>query len=167
MGYAIGAPLDALASIWGASLLLVAVGIIGVLVLTGISVRDAARLCRRALAAVGRSLTRALDIALGHERDDADVAGEPVISINGSTTALFDQDDEIHGREGAPAVGDEPVEPGIAIGLHPRRTPGAPLELLPPGRLMGPPLRFLSEHGCRQVVQLEDESMAEHRAIAE
>ena len=133
VGYGIGAPLNALASIWGATLLLLAVGVIGILVLTGTSLRDAARGCRRGLGSVGRSLTRALDIALGHEREDAEVAGEPVISINGSAAPLFDQDEPVLDLTAAEKpTHDDAVEPTPAPSKKPK-TPKVELPEAPDG----------------------------------
>lgn len=99
VGYAIGAPLELLLSIWGASLALITIGTIGVLIITGISLLDAGRLIKRAVLAIGRSLAKALNIAMGDERrttDRDDLPPEqPVISINGKPAALFDQDETV------------------------------------------------------------------------
>ena len=99
VGYAIGAPLELLLSIWGAGLALVTIGTIAVLIITGISLVDAARMITRAVAAVGRSLGRVLRTALGHEQADPhpdDLPPEqPVISINGQPAQLFDQDEAV------------------------------------------------------------------------
>ncbi|MEM7286843.1 MAG: DNA translocase FtsK [Actinomycetota bacterium] len=120
VGYAIGAPLELLLSIWGASLALITIGVIGVVIITGLSLLDAGRLVKRGLLAVGRSLAKALNIALGDERrpEEADdlPPEHPVISINGKPAQLFDQDEAVLDLTAAekpthelPAEGDEPA----------------------------------------------------------
>lgn len=96
VGFAIGAPLEALLSIWGASLALLTIAVIAVLVVTGVSLIDAGRAIKRVIRALGRSLARAFNIALGGERVDQDAGPEPVISINGTpAVGIFDQDEAV------------------------------------------------------------------------
>ncbi len=99
VGYAIGAPLELLLSIWGASLALLTIGTIAILIVTGISLVDAARLVKRGLVVVGRSFARVMRTALGDERARAGAdelpPEQPVISINGQPAALFDQDEAV------------------------------------------------------------------------
>ncbi len=91
LGYVVGAPFEALLSIYGASLVLTALAVIGILLLTGVSVLDVGRLVKRSAQGSARSLARAGAMALGEQ---ADQAGEPTISINGdSASGLFDQDE--------------------------------------------------------------------------
>lgn len=94
VGFAVGAPLEALLSIWGAVVALLAIALIGVLVVTGISLADAARALHRGIKAIGRSLARAFNIAVVGEPGD-EPADDLVISLNGSTTGVFDQDDGV------------------------------------------------------------------------
>ncbi len=77
LGWVIAAPLVRLVSIWGAPLVLAAVGIIGVLVLTGVSLRDALRPVVATFAAIGRSLANALRSALGEERSAEPAVDDP------------------------------------------------------------------------------------------
>ncbi len=101
LGYAVGAPLSAALSIWGASLVLAVVALLGVLVATGVNLLDVARVLGRTGVSVTRSFARALHLASAHgERVDAlDEIGEPIICINGEeravskrSVAVFDQD---------------------------------------------------------------------------
>lgn len=102
LGWAIAAPLERLLSIWGAPLVLGAAGVIGVLVLTGVSLRDAVRPVVALLSAIGRSLGQALRSALGEgpatrDQPAADpfaAATEPTIVIGGASKGgLYDQDE--------------------------------------------------------------------------
>ena len=115
LGYVIGAPLELLLSIWGASVALLTIATIGILVLTGVSLLDVGRLIKRAVLALGRSLARALNIALGEERQaavDGDLPPEqPVISINGRPAgALFDQDEAVLDLTAAEKPTHEPAD---------------------------------------------------------
>ncbi|MFN3217592.1 MAG: DNA translocase FtsK 4TM domain-containing protein [Acidimicrobiales bacterium] len=125
LGWAIAAPLVRLVSIWGAPLVLAAAGIIGILVLTGVSLRDAVRPVIVVLAAVGRSLVQALRSALGegtdsrsepHAKDPFATAAEPTITIGGATKGgLYDQDEtEIDLRIPAAYPDESPDVPATA-----------------------------------------------------
>ncbi len=95
LGAAVGGPLEVLLSIWGASLVLLAVAVIGILVVTGISLLDAASVAGRAVSTLWNSLIRAVERALGEERDrTTDAEPEPVIVVGG-TAQLFDQDEVV------------------------------------------------------------------------
>ncbi len=95
LGAAIGGPLEVLLSIWGASLVLVASAVIGVLVITGVSVLDALGVLKRGLVSLGRSLARAVELALGDERrPPTEFEPGPVLVLDGEA-ALFDQDEAI------------------------------------------------------------------------
>ncbi|MGI9621852.1 MAG: DNA translocase FtsK 4TM domain-containing protein, partial [Acidimicrobiales bacterium] len=89
LGYAVGAPVELLLSIWGAAIALAAIAAIGVLLITGISLVEVSK----GLVAVVRSLFRriggALNLAEAPESDETD----PVISINGGS--VFDQDEAV------------------------------------------------------------------------
>ncbi len=93
LGYSIGAPLESLLSIWGASLVLAAIAVVGILVITRISLVDVGRSLKALSLVVGRSLARAFNIALGEDRRPEVV--EPIISINGSPGSVFDQDEAV------------------------------------------------------------------------
>ena len=93
LGFVIGAPLEALLSIWGAILALLTVALIGVLILTGVSLVDAGRALKRIFTAIGRSFGRALNLAMGDE--DREDEPEPIISINATPAAIFDQDEAV------------------------------------------------------------------------
>jgi DNA segregation ATPase FtsK/SpoIIIE, S-DNA-T family len=129
LGWAIAAPLVRLVSIWGAPLVLGAAGVIGILVLTGVSLRDAVRPVAAVLAALGRSLAQALRSALGEGNgarteppaaDPFSAATEPTIIIGGSAKGgLYDQDEtEIDLRLPA-AYPDEPPAPPAATDDEP------------------------------------------------
>jgi S-DNA-T family DNA segregation ATPase FtsK/SpoIIIE len=133
LGWAIAAPLVRLLSVWGAPLVLSAVGVIGVLVLTGVSLRDALRPVAAVCAAVGRSFVQALRSALGEgtagrpdtRTDDPFAAAtEPTIIIGGSARGgLYDQDEtEIDLRIPA-AYPDAPQTPAAVENEAPEPEP--------------------------------------------
>lgn len=93
LGYLVGRPLDYLLSLWGAVLVLLAVALIGMLVTTGVPLLEGMRSLRRLITGMGRSFGRATNIALGDERQFIDADDDLVISMNGSATGVFDQDE--------------------------------------------------------------------------
>ena len=98
LGYGVGAPLRFLLSDWGASLVLIAVAVIGVLVATGVGLIDAGRWVKRLVGGTFASFAHAIRIALGEDRgarQSGSEQSEPVIKINGAATqaAVFDQDE--------------------------------------------------------------------------
>ena len=74
VGLAIAAPLESIAWIFGATIVLAAVAFLGAVMFIGIPVRDAVGIVRRSLASIGAALGGALQslFTLGRERDDAD-----------------------------------------------------------------------------------------------
>ncbi|MFV2038967.1 MAG: DNA translocase FtsK 4TM domain-containing protein, partial [Acidimicrobiales bacterium] len=95
LGYAVGGPLEYLLSIWGSALVLAAIAVVGALILTGVSLQQAGRLARRSFHAVGRRVARGGARIGGHEGPEPAVEDEPVISVNGQTRRVFDQDDGV------------------------------------------------------------------------
>jgi DNA segregation ATPase FtsK/SpoIIIE, S-DNA-T family len=102
LGYAVGAPLAAAVSVWGAWLVLCLVALLGILVATGVSLLEGVRWLGRVTRSVARSLGNTVRAALGQGRrrsTDDEITGEPVIKINGEErrseggkAAMFDQD---------------------------------------------------------------------------
>ena len=82
IGYVFGAPLDALASTWASALLLLAVGLVGLVVLTKTSVRTAADRTAAGVRPLGRL------VASLFELKGADGASSPPV------TGLYDQDSD-------------------------------------------------------------------------
>jgi S-DNA-T family DNA segregation ATPase FtsK/SpoIIIE len=130
VGAVVGGPLEAVAWVWGASLVLLTLCVLGLLVLTRTPLRVVVAALTTALLAVGRAL-RSLAGGLlaapgqGHDQtDDTRRDDAPTMVVGGRTidltapdaTAVFDQDD---GAEEAP---------------KPRRrpTPKAKVEPIPP-----------------------------------
>ena len=82
IGYAFGAPLDALASTWASALLLIAVGLVGLVVLTKTSVRTAADRTAAGVRPVGRVFASLFELKR------ADAPSSPPV------TGLYDQDSD-------------------------------------------------------------------------
>jgi DNA segregation ATPase FtsK/SpoIIIE, S-DNA-T family len=131
IGAAVGVPLVSSLSSWGAGLVLVAVGVIGAILVTGVPLRTATGRAVDGFRRVGsflRARTRALfelrhhepdeatiDLREADEADEADdlrvvVAGEP--AHDGPTgTTREDEPDADAADEPEPAAGAEPAEP--------------------------------------------------------
>jgi len=86
-GYVFGAPLDALASTWASALVLLAVGLVGLVVLTKTSVRTAADRTAAGVRPLGRLFTSLFELT----RSDA--------SPSAPITGLYDQDADSAGAD--------------------------------------------------------------------
>ncbi|MCD9624895.1 FtsK/SpoIIIE family DNA translocase [Rhabdothermincola salaria] len=107
LGMLVGGPLEALLSLWGAALVLVAVGIIGLVVLTGMPIRTAANKTAESVKPVRHVVRRGVDSLFELGSDDA------VVDLTDDRPALFDgalDDDEPprrRRRRNADPTGDE------------------------------------------------------------
>ena len=153
LGFAVGAPLGSLASPVGAALLLIAVGLVGVVVLTRTSVHSFAVRTAEGMRPVHGAARKAIAALFQLKERDAD--GEPTISV-------YDQDadgEPIDGRApdekpkprrmpkaklSVPAAADAPEDDGeqLAINLGPAGVPS-------PWKL--PPLSLLERAGAQEV----------------
>ena len=130
LGVAVAAPLESIAWIYGASIVLAAVAFLGAVMFIGIPVREAVSIVHRSMAPIGNAIQSALRslFTLGRDRDSADEdedEGAEVIDLRDARPGLvtpfdhaaLDDDDETE------AVDDEGEVP---VASAPRRSPRAP-----------------------------------------
>ena len=92
LGYLTGTPLRAAFEQLGASLVLVAVGLFGVIVATGVTFREAGGKAWRFLKAVGGIISKSIRLVLGESKDEIgsfrDELSQPKIQIDGESRNL-------------------------------------------------------------------------------
>ena len=104
LGYLTGTPLRAAFEQLGASLVLVAVGLFGVIVATGVTFREAGGKAWRFLKAVGGIISKSIRLVLGESKDEIgsfrDELSQPKIQIDGESRNI-----------GVPVQDDAPESP--------------------------------------------------------
>ncbi len=104
LGYLTGTPLRAAFEQLGASLVLVAAGLFGVIVATGVTFREAGGKVWRLLKAVGRATSKSIRLILGESKDEVgsfrDGVSQPKIQIDGESRNI-----------GVPVQEDVPEQP--------------------------------------------------------
>ena len=104
LGYLTGTPLRAAFEQLGASLVLVAVGLFGVIVATGVTFREAGGKAWRFLKAVGGIISKSIRLVLGESKDEIgsfrDELSQPKIQIDGESRNI-----------GVPVQDDAPDSP--------------------------------------------------------
>lgn len=89
LGYLTGTPLRAAFEQLGASLVLVALGLFGLIVATGVTFREAGGKIWRFLKAIGRVISKSMRLALGESKEDVgsfrDDLSQPEILIDGES----------------------------------------------------------------------------------
>ena len=104
LGYLTGTPLRAAFEQLGASLVLVAVGLFGVIVATGVTFREAGGKVWRFLKAVGGIISKSIRLVLGESKDEIggfrDELSQPKIQIDGESRNI-----------GVPVQDDAPDSP--------------------------------------------------------
>ncbi|MGY6502156.1 MAG: DNA translocase FtsK [Acidimicrobiales bacterium] len=136
LGAATGAPLEAVVWVWGATLLLVTVVLLGVIVLTHLSLRSATVGLTTAVAGLGRGLAGmggALFRGPGDATTGDDVGVDPAVSPDGSPTMVVGgRTIDLTGPDEAPPLFDQDDGPAAAALAAPptprRRTPAAVVE---------------------------------------
>ena len=168
LGYATGAPLRAVLAVWGAALVLVTLGLVGVVVLSRSHVRTAADRTAQGVRPAGSALRQAYQW-LFRVGDKPDGAPLPTTS-----PSLFDQDE---GRELEPAEPKKALRPArkrpeVEPALEP--IPSTAREIDPPRPVKGspwklPPANLLERAGDHEYDrdQVEATGRELERALAE
>ena len=94
LGYLTGTPLRAAFEQLAASLVLVAIGLFGLIVATGLTFREAGGKIWRSLKAIGRIVLKSIRLALGESREEIgsfrEEVSQPHIQIDGESRSLVD-----------------------------------------------------------------------------
>jgi DNA segregation ATPase FtsK/SpoIIIE, S-DNA-T family len=158
IGFGVAAPLDAALTAWGAAPILIAVGLLGLVVLTGVSGAAAMRAMGRAAAPIGRLARRLFS--------GTDAAG------TSTTAAPYDQDAESVAESRRTRAPKSPklqlpptygtVDDGVQLAID-----LGPAAKASPWRL--PPLSLLGRSGTHEVDQrlIEDQGRTLEQALAE
>jgi S-DNA-T family DNA segregation ATPase FtsK/SpoIIIE len=167
LGFATGSPLQAVLAVWGAALVLITVGLVGVIVLSRAHVRTAADRTAAGVKPAGSALRQAYQwlFRIGDERSNA-----PAVPTGGAT--LFDQDEggelepsppkkalRAPKKRAEPAL--EPIESTAREIGPPRSVKGSPWKL--------PPANLLERAGDHEYdhAQVEATGRELERALAE
>ena len=92
LGYLVGAPLRATFEQIGATFVLIAVGLIGIIVITGMTFRESLSKAWILLRGLFRGISNAIHLAMGETREEIaqrkGVSGNPLIQIDGETRPI-------------------------------------------------------------------------------
>ena len=165
LGFATAAPLQALLAVWGAVLVLITIGLVGLVVLSRVPVRVAADRTAAGVRPAGSVLRRGL--AWLFNLGDPDASDAPVTGA----VALYDQDQD---AEAGPP--DRPVAPDAPPAEFTKAEPvdGEQLEIALGPAIKGspwklPPAKLLERTGTQDVDQrqVEETGRELERALAE
>ncbi|MBL8776239.1 MAG: DNA translocase FtsK 4TM domain-containing protein [Acidimicrobiales bacterium] len=168
LGFATGAPLEAVLAVWGAALVLITVGLVGVIVLSRAHVRTAADRTAAGVRPAGSALRQAYQwlFRVGDDRSGAPAAA------SGSAT-LFDQDE---GAALEPVAPKKALRPAKKRAIEPALEPieSTAREIGPPRAVKGspwklPPANLLERAGDHEYdhAQVEATGRELERALAE